>query len=348
MAKVRSILVLILIVIAAPGVLSQSYPLDPTDPVIVGALSYIAAHQNADGGFGQLGESDLATTRVAIEAIAAAGGDPLVYEVGGVGPDDFMHSVSEAVFAGELGTNPLAEKVNLLLSLTASGLSPRDFGGRDHVESLMSEQNQSTGVFGAGPSDTAYSILALLASGVAHDNPALQKARDSLEASQLPNGGFEYIAGFGDDSNTLAVIIVALKQMGSCRGCFNAAVDALPSYQNPDTAGFFYQAMWRTDPDVSSTALGIQAIIAGNGHPQESPYIAGDENPVKYILGMQNATTGEFFDPWGSLRPTSLAVPAILGKLGPGVAIVGEVPTLLAGLVILPFLLRKIVGGGRG
>jgi hypothetical protein len=83
--------------------------------------------------------------------------------------------------------------------------------------------------------------------------------------------------------------------------------------------------MWGTESDVSSTSLGIQAILAAPGDPREPPYSSGEENAVKYLLGKQNSTTGEFYDPWGSLRPTTLAIPALLGTLTPGCKIV-ELP----------------------
>lgn len=336
-------LILPLVLVAAimlPVVSAQNFPLGADDPVVVGAIEYIAAHQCTDGGFSQHGASDLSATRHAVEAIAAAGRDPLAYKVNGFGPDDYVLSVSDAVFLGEYGTNPLAEKINMLLALSACGLNARDFGIHDHIQSLLSEQNESAGSFGLGASDTAYCILALRAAGVPVTDPALQRAKDYLEGSQLADGGFEYSPGWGADSNTLSVAIIALKQMDPTGSNFWLAASALPHFQNANDRGFFYQSMWGTDSDVSSTALGIQAISAIDCDPTESIWALGGENPLKYILGIHRSETGEFFDQWGSLRPTSLALPAVMGRVTPGINIVGELWALPASLVILPFVLR--------
>jgi len=320
---------------------AQTFPLDPADPVVTKALGYMAAHQNADGGFGQVGESDLSTTSRVLEALAAAGKSPTSYEVKGAGPDDYMLSVSDSVYSGSLGTSPLADKTNLLLGLAACKLNPRNFGGRDHVQSLLSMQNASTGAFGNGPMDTAYAILALMASGIPAQDAALQKARSYIESSQLPGGGFELFPGWGPDSNAICVVTVCLRQMGARGETFQRALSALPAFQNPSNRGFF----WMDSPDPSSTALGIQAIRASDGDPRLSPWAAGGENPVKYLLSTVNATTGEFYDPWGSLRPTALALPAVLGRFTPGIN-VPEFSVVASVLALLPFVLR-IKGGVR-
>ena len=334
--RFTSVLMVTLLMATAAG---QEFPLGQNDPIILGALEYMAGHQTADGGFGQLGESDLSTTSRACEAIAASGGNPLLFEVNGVGPDGFFLSISDSVYNGTYGTNPIADKINLILGLAACNLDAGDFGGHDFVADLLSMQNETDYSFGSGPSDTAYALLALMAAGVEVNDPALQEARNYLEASQLIDGTFEYSPGWGADSNTHSIIIITLKKMGSCHGCFNDAVRALPTFINGTNRGFYYQAMWGQNSDVSSTALGIQAILAATNDPREPPYGTGTENAVKYLLDMQN-TTGEFFDPWGSLRPTTLAVPALLGVLTPGVNI-GEVPMLSLLGVCLIFGLKR-------
>jgi len=327
--RYSSVLIAILLL---PVVLGQDFPLAQDDPVILNAIEFIADHQTPDGGFGQYGEGDLSTTFRACEAIVAAGGDPLSYEVGGVGIDDFFLSVSEGVYNGSYGTNPLAEKINMVMGLVACGLDPRDFGGHDFVADLMSMQNQTTKSFGSGSSDTAYSILALLAAGVSAGDPAIQGAGGYLVDSQLMDGTFEYSTGWGADSNTHSIAVITLSQLGSSGDTWNNAVGAIPSFMNGTNRGLYYQAMWGTSPDVSSTSYGIQAILAASMNPVGSPYAVGGEDPVKYLLSTQNSTTGEFFDPWGSLKPTTLAVTALVGEVTPGINIV-EVP--LASLMCL-------------
>ena len=317
-----------------PAGYAQRFPLAGDDPILSKALEYVAAHQNSDGGFGQFGESDLSTTSRVLEALAAAAKDPLSYRVNGIGPREYLASVSEAVYSGQLGTNPLSEKINFLLALSACGLNPREFGGRDHVVSLLADQNSSNGAYGTGPSDTAYAALALMAAGIPADDAKLRAAGRSLEASQLPSGGYEYMPGFGEDSNTISVVVMALERIGSSGVVLSKAMQALPAFQNKTNGGFFYQSVWGTAPDVSSTAQAVQAIIAAGGDPTASTWTMPKGNPFSYLLQTQNATTGEFYDKWGSLRPTALAIPAVAGVATPGVhipepAIIISIPIML-------------------
>lgn len=310
------------------------YPLSPSDPAISKAITYMENHQNPDGGFGQLQESDLSTTRWVVEALASAGLNPVEITTGGKGPVDYFTSVAASVYRGET-TNPLAARINLLLGLSACGIDARNFTGLDFVQSLLSMQNASTGGFGSGASDTAYSILALLSAGVPVEDPALQRAEEYLKKTQLPEGGFEYSQGFGPDSNTLSVAIIALKRMQVSDGHLASAIRALGSFRNSTMGGFFYQSMWGTTPDVSSTSLAVQAIVASGGNPTLAPWGSDGSNPIDYLLTTQNATTGEFYDRFGSLRPTSMAVPALLGRLTPGVAIRESTLTVMVAFVVI-------------
>jgi len=310
------------------------YPFAPSDPAISKAITYMENHQNPDGGFGQLRESDLSTTRWVVEALASAGLSPLEVTAKGRSPADYFASVAGTVYRGET-SNPLAARINLLLGLSACGIDPRNFTDFDLVQSLLSMQNTSTGGFGSGASDTAYSILALLSAGIPAEDPALQRAREYLEDLQLPDGGFEYSQGFGPDSNTLSVAVIALRSMQVSDGHVASAVMALQSFRNSTNGGFFYQPMWGTKPDVSSTSLAIQAILASGDNPTAPPWASGRANPVDYLLTTQNATTGEFYDPFGSLRPTAMAVPALLGRLTPGVTIRESILTAMITLVML-------------
>ena len=324
------------------GVLGQTYPLLQNDPAITAAVGYMASHQTTDGGFGQLGESDLSTTSRVIEALVAAGLDPQSYGAEGKSPMDFILSLADSAYEGTISDNSIGDRINFVLAGTALGIDVRDVGpqGRDFVELLLTHQNESTGCFGMGSSDTAYSVLALLSAGAPTDHPSIRKALDYLEASQLDDGTFEYSPGWGGDSNTQSVVVIALKKMGTAGAFVDKAVAAIAGYQNQTNRGFYYQGMWGTASDVSSTALAIGAIVAAGGNPTEAPYAQGGENPVKYLLSMQEDDTGEFWDIWGSLRPTALAIPSLLGYITPSVN-VPEAGSVCFGLVALGALIKR-------
>jgi prenyltransferase beta subunit len=86
----------------------------PTATVVVGGLAYLKSAQNADGGFayaldgGAPGPSDANSTAYVVQALAAAGKDPraAAWQVGGVGPMDYLLSLQEADggFAWQKGT----------------------------------------------------------------------------------------------------------------------------------------------------------------------------------------------------------------------------------------------------
>ncbi len=340
--QTRTLIVLTaLLMLQIPGILGQTYPLSRNDPAITAAVGYMASHQTADGGFGQLGESDLSTTSRVIEALVAAGLDPQTYAAEGKSPRDFILSMADSAYEGTMSDNALGDRINFVLAGTALGIDVRDVGpqGRDFVELLLTHQNESTGCFGIGSSDTAYSVLALLSAGAPADDPSMQKALDYLEASQLGDGTFEYSPGWGGDSNTQSAVVIALKKMGATGAFVDEAVAAIAGYQNETNRGFYYQGMWGTASDVSSTALAIGAIVAAGGDPTGAPYAQGGENPVKYLLSMQEDDTGEFWDPWGSLRPTAHAIPSLLGYITPSVN-VPEVGFLWFGLVALGALIK--------
>ncbi len=338
MSEVKIWTVVIVVSLFTASCVAQDFPLGATDPRVENAIDYIAESQNSDGGFGA-GASSLSTTRLAIEAIASTGGSPLMYQTEGKTVEDYLLSVSEDVYSGTQGANAVTEKINMLLSLSACGLDAQDFGEHDHVESLFDEQNSSTGCFGGGASDTAYAIIALKAAGVEPTHERLDNALQCLLSMQLADGGFEYSSGSGADSNTVAIATRAMIMMEYSGGALDQAFDALAAFQNTTNGGFFYQAMWGTDPDVSSTSTVVGSIYLNGQDPREDPWSSGDANPIGYLLDMQRET-GEFEDPWDPFRPTCLAVSSLSGNPLPGVKVISEGGILVTVIGALALLVK--------
>ena len=325
----------------------HAFPLPQDSDVIRSAVSYMISNQNPDGGFGLNGQSDLSTTARVIVALSSAGLDPVKLRVGGRGPLEYLKAVSKQAYTGNLSGNRLADTVNMILALSHMNLNPGNFTGLDFVGALLEQQNKTTGRFGQGALDTAYAVLALRWAGLSRYDEPLLKARDYLEQAQLPDGSFEYAPGWGPDSNSISLAIMALRQTLPCTGCVRRALEALKSFQNSTNGGFFYQSMWGTRPDVSSTALAIQAIVYSGQDPTSDPWTKGTVNPVSYLLSTQNATTGEFYDPYGSLRPTALAVTALLGPATAGISET-PAPILLVPTAVLALALRRRAGARVG
>jgi squalene cyclase len=86
----------------------------PTSTVVAGGVAFLKSAQNADGGFayalegGAPGASDANSTAYVVQALAAVGEDPrgASWQVGGVGPIDYLLSLREADggFAWQKGT----------------------------------------------------------------------------------------------------------------------------------------------------------------------------------------------------------------------------------------------------
>jgi len=328
------------VVLLAGAAGAQAFPLSQDGDIIRSAVSYMISNQNRDGGFGLNGKSDLSTTARVIVALCSAGVDPMKVRVEGRGPLEYLESVSKQAYAGNLSGNRLADIVNMIIAVSKMGIDPSNFSGMNFVDAVLEQQNKTTGRFGQGPLDTAYAVLALRSAGLSTYDQSLLKATDYLKQAQLADGSFEYAPGWGSDSNSVSLAIMALHQTASSTGCVARALDALKSFQNSTNGGFFYQSMWGTKPDVSSTALAIQAIVSSGQDPTSDPWAKGAVNPVSYLLSTQNVTTGEFYDPYGSLRPTALAVTALVGST---VAQISEA-TVLATLMSVALLALAVHG----
>jgi squalene cyclase len=160
---------------------------------------------------------------------------------------------------------------------------------------------------------------------VALSQPVPAPAALYLKDRQQPDGGWEWDAGFGADSNTTALAVQALLAAGEAASS-TAVVDAL-SYleaaQNDD-AGFPYDpdSAWGTASDANSTALVLQALLAAGQAPagaRWTAYTGGitPTNPISYLLGVQLAD-GSFA--WQAGVPgdrqaaTRQVIPALLGR----------------------------------
>jgi energy-coupling factor transport system substrate-specific component len=123
------------------------------------AADWLQAQQRPSGGFAADSgrEAGAEMTAWAMLALAAAGRNPLDVAVAGKSPVDFLRShMDEVKDAGDIART--------ILALEASGVDPRQFGGEDLVERLLSQRRQS-GSYQGWPATSAYAVLALRAAG---------------------------------------------------------------------------------------------------------------------------------------------------------------------------------------
>jgi hypothetical protein len=310
------------------------------------ALAWMQAFQEEDGGFsnGFSAGSDYGTTVEVVLAVAAAGQDASLWQSSaGLSPLDY---VATQIAGGEFENAGSLSKA--LLVAVATGQNPRDFGGKDLVSALISQQDAGTGVFGDTLFQHAYAVLALHNAGQAIP----QNAVTALTSQFTDDGAWALFGGKTPgtaDTNTTAVIMQALVAAGEG----DAAAGALPylhRMQNDD-GGFPYQkpSDWGTDTDANSTAVVLQALTA-----LEEPmgnWASSGTDPLGALLALWDAESGAYFwqtaVPYANMLATAQAVQAAEGMSLVNVATVGAANPVRV-LFEAPIVLLPESGGVLG
>ncbi|MBW7882029.1 MAG: hypothetical protein H3C34_05210 [Caldilineaceae bacterium] len=160
----------------------------------------------------------------------------------------------------------------------------------------------------------AWGILGALA--VSDTVPA--EAVEALAAQQQGNGGWEWQAGFGPDSNTTALALQTLIAAGWDVSSTEviSGLAFLKSAQ-VENGGFVYDpASPGFGADANSTAYAIQAIVAAGQDPSSEQWTEYDNTPLTFLLSLQ-LPDGSFEWQAGTganLLATAQAVPALLGR----------------------------------
>ncbi len=138
---------------------------------------------------------------------------------------------------------------------------------------------------GAYSSETGFHLWALLgaqALGDAVPGAAIQSVLDRAQ----PDGGWEWSAGWGTDTNTTALAVQALRVAGLPANdpAIQAAIEFFHTAQAAD-GGFVYDpAGVALGSDVNSTAYAIQALIAAGEDPAGAAWRVEGISPLDYLL----------------------------------------------------------------
>jgi hypothetical protein len=171
-------------------------------------------------------------------------------------------------------------------------------------------------VSGTYDSDTLYHAWAMLGTASLSETVPVS-ATEALKDLQLTNGGWEWAAGFGADTNSTALALQALIAAGeplTSTGVVSGFT-YLEEAQNDD-GGFPYSpdSPWGTDSDTNSTAYVVQSLLAAGEDPLTGTWAVANSNPVSYLIGMQlpdgsfEWQTGSGSDPFA----TRQVIPALL------------------------------------
>ncbi len=275
------------------------------------ALAYLAAQQQADGGFtsGFSEGSDLGTTCDVILAIAAACQDPHTWRSAqGLSPLDYLKA---QVSAGNVGSLGLQAKV--ALALAAVGIDPAGFGGHDLLGEIEAAYDPATGSYGSTIFDQALAVLALLHNG----RTVPEQALAYLLENQTEDGAWALFGGTDPetgDTNTTALVVQALLAAGEDEG-LEEALAYLRRVQNED-GGFPYQnpSAYGTDTDANSTAYVLQALLAAGESLSE--WAPGGVDPQQALEALHDSASGAFFWQAAFATPNVLATAQAIPALG--------------------------------
>jgi prenyltransferase beta subunit len=211
-----------------------------------GPADYVAAHQQADGGFAEAGQpSDPNLTAWAVLGLAAAGRAP------------------ERSPAAYYDANPprTANDVALrILALRGLGLDTRALV--DRLEGMR----RTDGRIGSLVNSTIWGVLALRAT----NRPAGTSVSYLLRA-QRPSGGWSWLPRGAPDSNDTAAAVQALRAAGvpARSRPIRRALGYLRRLQRHD-GGFALQPGRASD--AQSTAWAIQSFIAAGRSPGRAAF----------------------------------------------------------------------------
>ncbi len=280
----------------------------PYREAAMGALSWIASQQQADGSFPGFGAG---STADAVFAICAVGGDPNGFLQGENSPISFL-----AIQAKELSTSA-GSTAKAILAVLCAGKDPHRFGGVDLVAALGKAYDARTGAYGADLTGHAFALLALSAAG----RPIPAAAVDYLRRTQTPEGGWAWDgnpSSGGADTNSTALAVQALVASGvdASDPAIQTALAYLHTQQNAD-GGFPYAkpSPWGSESDTNSTAYVIQALLSAGEDPEGPAWTVESHTPLSFLLEMQlpsGAFRWQVQVPGENALATYQAVPALM------------------------------------
>lgn len=177
--------------------------------------------------------------------------------------------------------------------------------------------SETLGAYAPDSGPNAWAILGAVA--VSETVPA--GAVEALKAQQQEDGGWEWQAGFGTDTNTTALAIQALIAAGEPADspAIAQALAFLAGAQQ-ENAGFVYDPKTpEYGADANSTAYVIQALLAAGEDPAGESWTKNGVTPFDFLLSLQLPDGSFEWQPetGPNLLATAQAVPALLGHTHP-------------------------------
>ena len=241
-------------------------------------LAWLAAAQNADGGFGASPGDDSGPemTAWAMLGIAAAGRNPLDVRRGGNTPVDYLRRN-----AGRLRTP--GDLARTIVALAAAGVSPRDFGGRNLVADLLDKRLKNGAYRGrpgspGWPNSTAFAVIALRSAGV---SGGIERTVAWLREVQNEDGGWGDLPGYPSNADSTGIVLQVLSPGSKAS---NRGLDYL---RRSVRKGGGFSINGNGPVNAQSTAWAVEGIRAAGADPGSRSFRRGGATPVDYLRSMQ-------------------------------------------------------------
>ena len=193
----------------------------------------------------------------------------------------------------------IGEIERTVLVLSAAGLSPRDFGGRDLIAAILAKRRGNGSIAGY-VSYTAFGILALRSAGVSPGKRTVAW----LVGAQNDDGGFAVAPNSTSDSDMTGATVQALAVVGRQRGAATSrAVGWLRANQNDD--GGYGQFKGRAS-NAQSTAYAVQGLLAAGAGGATLTRALG------YLRGLQHADGSVAYSATSNQTPVWVTAQALM------------------------------------
>jgi hypothetical protein len=305
---------------AALAALASALPtsaFSPQSTAATRALGWLQTLQSADGTVA----GSASRTEDTVLGLVANGQAVTSFATAGKTPIDSLrtHIADEEKTAGNIG--------GLIMAVSAAGLSPTNFAARNLLQDLACTYDASTGAYNNQLFNDALAVLALPAGSA----PA--KAVTFFKDRQLADGGWEFSATWGSDTNTTAIVVLALTSANSMTTVVKDRVLTYFKLQQKASGGFEY-ATGSPDSDPNSDAAVIQALLALGEDPAGAAWTVAGKNAVSDLLTFQFENGGLGFSRPGSSQTaapdplsTTQALVALASKYLPVTRTEGTMPS---------------------
>jgi energy-coupling factor transport system substrate-specific component len=193
----------------------------------------------------------------------------------------------------------IGEVERTVLVLSAAGRSPRDFGGRDLVSTILAKRRGDGSIAGY-VSYTTFGVLALRSAGVSPGKRTVAW----LVSAQNDDGGFAVAPSSTSDSDMTGATLQALAVVGRKRGgATQRAVGWLRANQNDD--GGFGQLRGRPS-NAQSTAYAVQGLVAAGADG------ATLTRALAYLRGLQRADGSVSYSKTSNQTPVWVTAQALM------------------------------------